>query len=75
MITIKYKCKCMQDEGSFELRERRHNEEVGSFMDRVVAALSADHRKRSALCTQTKMEYLKVPVEDGTPIGGKATRQ
>lgn len=70
-MTIKmlYKCACMQDDGSFDMRDRRTDENVVDYMEEVVAKLTNDHRKRNPLCTATKVEYLKLPVAKDKGIG------
>ncbi len=65
IITVKYKCACMQDEGSFEMSSRSHTEDIGDFMDRMGAVLARDHSKRNPLCRASKLDYVKLPANDG----------
>lgn len=72
MIRILYRCACMQDHGSFDVRERRKNEDAGDWMQLVVRpTLAADHAARNALCQSRTVEEVKIPVDEGTPIGNR----
>lgn len=67
--TIKYKCSCMQDEGSFTMRARGDTELLEDFMPRMQIALGRDHSTRNPLCRATKVEYAMMNAPDGMPIG------
>jgi hypothetical protein len=72
MIEIHYKCHCMPSEVSLLVRERTAEESVVEWMESVARpALGVDHATRSPLCMSSKMEYLKIPVDDDTPIGNR----
>lgn len=72
MITILYRCACMQDHGSFEVREREEHEDVRHWMDDAVRpALTADHSNRNALCLSRVVDEIKIPVDKDVPIGTK----
>lgn len=68
-IEIRYKCRCLPEEVSFQMRERVQHEEILEFMNHVQQAIAVDHNNRSPLCMAREMEYAKVPVE-GDTIGG-----
>jgi hypothetical protein len=66
-----YKCKCLQDEVTFQVRARGPHQDIANWMrNQVEPGLSRDHRERSPLCMATAVEYLKLPVpEDNRRIG------
>lgn len=69
-MRILYRCACMQDHGSFEVRERGDREDVRHWMDDAVRpALSLDHRARNALCLARVVDEIKIPVDKDVPIG------
>ena len=59
----------MQDEGSFEMGGRRHNEDIERFMNRLQFRMWKDHGDRSPLCRAVKTEYVKIPAPEDRPIG------
>lgn len=69
MTAVRYKCSCMQDEGTFEMPARRFNEDISDFMTRMQKWLGEDHSLRSPFCQATKTEYVKIAVPEGRPIG------
>jgi hypothetical protein len=74
VVEFLYKCSCMPRERAFYVRERLPNESIIDFMDKAVRpALSIDHRSRSPLCAATRLEYLKMPVDENKPIGAAKT--
>lgn len=76
MITIQYKCLCMVNEVDLTIRERLPDEDVRHYVGEYLGLMiSADHQTRSPLCTQTIMEYCKIPVDDDKPIGVKPHQQ
>lgn len=62
VITVHYKCACMQDEGSMTMRPRGDGEAIEDFMDRMGMNLAIDHRARNPICRSQVMEYVKLPV-------------
>lgn len=69
MTIMIYKCTCMKEEISFEMPARRFNEDVTDFLERVRKWLGDDHSQRSPFCRSEKVEYLKMAVPEGRPIG------
>lgn len=69
MTTVFYKCKCMQDEGSFEMPARRFNEDIENFMERMKRWLGDNHRERSPFCRAEKTEYVKIYVSEDGEVG------
>lgn len=67
MITCKLKCKCTDGEVSFEVRERMEGEDIIHYMEALQIVVGQWHEKRG--CPETALEYLKMPTEDGKPIG------
>lgn len=57
---VYYKCVCMKDEASFDMRERHINEDIMQFMNRMGERLAQDHRARSPFCASEKTEYVKI---------------
>lgn len=73
MILVSYKCTCMQDEGSFLVRDRTAVENAVEWVEGPMAkALGADHRRRSPTCTASKVEYVKIPMPENAPYLGGA---
>ena len=74
-MKITYKCGCMSRERELEVTDRVPGSDIGEWMRMVVApSVSYDHRSRNALCQRPKLDYLKLPVEDGHEVGVKPTR-
>lgn len=75
-MQVLYKCACMAAEASVEVPERKALEDVVYWVEQVAGrAISDDHRRRSPTCSRVKMEYAKIPLEEGAPgVGHKATR-
>lgn len=70
-LTVKYKCACMQDEGSLTMKARRHGEDIDDFMGRLQRELGRDHAARNPLCRADKVEFVKVPLdEESGQVGG-----
>lgn len=67
--TIKYKCSCMQDEGSFDMDARSPGESTESFMTRLTVALGRDHTKRNPVCRATEVEHVRFHVPEGKGMG------
>lgn len=69
MITVYYKCRCMQDAGSFPMLERGKHEEAMAFMGRVTEVLGRDHSKRNPLCQATEVEWVKLHAPKDKGLG------
>lgn len=72
-LEIIYKCReCMTQERKLNVRSRAGNEDVRTWMDSCVNAISRDHASQSPHCTSQTMEYLKIPVgnDESAHIGG-----
>ncbi len=68
-VEIKFKCACMSAEGSFYIDERRSDEDVAVFVERVRAGLTQAHHETNFLCASGKTEYVKIPVSSDGPDG------
>lgn len=69
MLAVHYKCSCMKEEAIFDMPARHDDEDVVAFMQRVQKWCGEDHQLRSPFCMAEKMEYLKLPLQDGKPMG------
>lgn len=67
-LELLYKCRCMTEEKSLYMRERKPDEDIINYMEDVQRKVGAEHKKLSPLCRATALEYLKLPVE-GERIG------
>lgn len=75
MIEIRFKCGCMSAESSFEVRDRRDDEDVVDWMKQAVEpAMGEFHSRTSPLCRRHKCEYIMIPDESERGIGFPATR-
>lgn len=72
LITVFYKCQCMQDHGSFPMIERGRHEDAGAFMARLTEVLGRDHHQRNALCRAPEVEWVKLHVPKGKGLGEAA---
>ena len=71
-MKIIYKCRCMKAEVEITVPDRRPNGDLQDWMMGAVATcVSVDHRALSPMCQQTEMEYMKVPMPEGSPGIGK----
>lgn len=72
-VVVRYKCRCMTEEASVDVRYRGEHEDVKDWIVVVMsAALIEDHKRRSPLCRSTTMEYVKVPMPENSPmLGGR----
>lgn len=61
MITVRWKCACMAQEGSLQIEARRFSEPIEVFMITLTTVISDTHRRRNALCRNRTMEYIKIP--------------
>lgn len=71
-MRITWKCKCMAMEAELDVPDRRPYTQITDWMAIVGQCISFDHKELSPECTETSVEYVKVPLEEGAPIGGKA---
>lgn len=63
-MEIRYKCRCMAKEAAIEVNDRLEGQDVVDWMKgEVTVEVSLDHRTRSPLCHETKMEYVKLPYD------------
>lgn len=76
-MIVTYKCRCMAEEDTIFVRDRRDDEDVVHWVEHVVGqALAEDHRRRSPACRSSKTEYIKIPVDQGeNATVGRVTRQ
>jgi hypothetical protein len=65
----------MSAEASVTVPDRLPGSDIMQWMTAVQNRIGYDHAARSPLCRASKMEYAKIPVEDGAGIGERATRQ
>lgn len=69
-MDIYYKCTCMAEEAMVWVPDRKEDQDVVEWVEKVVgAAIGADHSNRSPLCMRTKMEYAKIPYDDSRGVG------
>jgi hypothetical protein len=68
-MRILLKCKCTDGEVGLEVRDREEGEDIAKWMDAVTERVSAWHLLRA--CSEPSLEYLKVPLSDGKPLGSK----
>jgi hypothetical protein len=67
-MNVLYKCSCLNDEASFEVREREADEDVMDWMQGPVnQALIADHKLRSPHCKAIMSATLKIPLQPNAP--------
>jgi hypothetical protein len=66
-MDIRYKCKCMKDEATLNVPDRRQNADLGDWMNMLSVCISTDHRALSPLCMRTEMEYAKIPMPENAP--------
>lgn len=72
MLTMMYKCRCMDAEVSIEVPTRPAQGDLMLWMDVVRASIALDHQARAPRCTADVMEYAKIPVDEDAPgIGMK----
>lgn len=72
MIAIRYKCACMAEEATVQVRERQEGTDIVDWVEGVMGlALAADHKRRSPDCRRPRTEYVKIPAPENAPfIGG-----
>lgn len=76
MIVI-YKCRCMAEEATVFVRDRRDDEDAAHWVERVAgSAVAEHHRNGSPACRSGVTEYLKIPIDNGPDaMIGRVTRQ
>lgn len=76
LISVNYKCSCMEEEATVIVVGRSPEVDVVRWMESNVApVISADHKRRSPICMATKTQYVKIPVEKETGLVGKKTTE
>lgn len=74
-MRVKYKCSCMRVEAEIDVPDRLPVAAIEPWMENVTFNISYDHSQRSPYCRSNKMEYVRIPLPDGSPqIGTPATR-
>lgn len=71
-MNVTYKCRCMADEATIAVPDRRDDEDVVHWVEQTVGhALLRDHRVRSPRCLSNVTEYVtfEVDPEGRMPIG------
>lgn len=73
MVTVLYKCRCLRDEVTVQVRYRAANETLEDWMELVVRpVVQMDHAGRSPKCDADKLQYAKIWRPENEPfIGGK----
>ena len=75
VIKCLYSCDdCGIERAAFEVAERAEGEDIGAWMEKVTAAVSADHQTRSGGCPSRKLRELMIPVPKGTERVGEVVR-
>lgn len=69
-MKIMYKCHCAE-EIAIDVPDRVHNTDIHEWINIMQGCIGYDHHARSPLCRRTEMEYVKIPVPDGTEELGK----
>lgn len=64
---LQLKCKCTDGEVGLAVRDRGDGEDIASYMEYIQLEVGLWHQQRG--CSATALEYLKMPVADGKPIG------
>lgn len=74
-MQIHYKCRCMKEEATIDVPDRRPGSDLMVWMEAVQHCIYVDHKGLSPLCMTTAMQYAKIPFEEGGEgVGIKATR-
>lgn len=72
MMKVLFKCKCITEDASVEVRFREQDEDIADWMHEVQTALGEAHRLMSPRCYETRMEYAKFFAPENAPgIGMK----
>lgn len=75
-MLVHYKCRCQPVEQTIPVPDRRPDTDIIQWMNMVQVCIGTDHSGMSPNCRATKMEYAKIPFDDGSPgVGIPATRQ
>lgn len=75
MVEIKYKCECQTVEQTIFILERNNNELIEHYMKYMQMQIFIGHSKLSPRCKKTKMEYVKIYIENNGQIGSPMVRQ
>lgn len=74
MIDVEYSCdQCGVKDAKVAVRSRGDTEPVLLWMDAVVAAIAADHHRKSPRCRATHITETKIPLAAGGGRIGDAT--
>lgn len=70
---VRYKCICMAEEATVQVRYRHDDEDVVHWIEQVVGrAIGEHHAAVSPLCRATTTQYIKLPLPAAAPyVGGK----
>lgn len=69
-MKVIYKCTCMPAEVTITVVDRDPARDVVEWMETIVlVSIGYDHKSRSPNCTAKAMEYAKLEVRDGQPLG------
>lgn len=74
-MIVHYKCRCMKEETTILVPDRRPLGDIMKWMDVVQICISEDHVALSPRCKERTMEYAKFPLENDQGVGLPATRQ
>lgn len=70
-IEIRYSChQCGLKDQTVKIPARHPKENVRDWMHTLTVYASEDHRARSPGCNPETLAEVKIPLEDGAPIGG-----
>lgn len=74
-MKVKYKCSCMRVEAEIDVPDRLPVAPIEPWMENTIHNIAYDHSQRSPHCRARKMDYVMIPLPDGSPqIGTPATR-
>lgn len=66
-MKVLLKCKCTDGEVGLDVRDRNEGEHILDYMNHVQGEVGHWHQFRQ--CSETKLEYLKMPLTEDKPIG------
>jgi hypothetical protein len=73
VITVQYSCVlCGTQDAPVRVRARASDEDLKTWMDMTIMAVSDDHNRRSPHCHPKTLSNLKIPVEGAEWVGGPA---
>lgn len=74
-MDVIYKCRCMVKEITIAVPDRRPNTDIEPWLNMVTFCIGMDHKALSPRCFAEKMDYMKIPMDEGTEqIGTPVTR-